>query len=74
MSFPITRRLRRPGTKITDEEIEALVRREVNRINESFVSYKRIKECFIREEEFPKTSTRKIKRYLFQGRDIHVRI
>lgn len=60
------------GTKITDEEIEDLVRREVNRINETFVSYKRIKECFIREEEFPKTSTRKIKRYLFQGRDIHV--
>lgn len=60
------------GTRITDEEIENLIRREVNRINETFVIYKRVKECFIREEEFPKTSTRKIKRYLFQGRDIHV--
>lgn len=60
------------GSKLTEEEVEELVRREVSEINETFASYKKIKDCIIHEEEFPKTSTRKIKRYLFQHRDIHI--
>lgn len=59
-------------TNITPEQIERWIRKEVDTINNSLPQYKRIREATIREEEFPKTSTRKIKRYLFRKRDIQV--
>ncbi len=36
----------------------------MTRINDELASFKRIKDFVICEEEFPKTSTTKIKRYL----------
>ena len=54
------------GIKATQEKIKEIIYKEINKINSSLISYKRIKEIFIREEELPKTSTRKVKRYLLK--------
>ncbi len=46
------------------EEIKEIIWQEVKRINQTLVSYKHITEINIREKEFEKTTTLKIKRYL----------
>ncbi|MCD6220231.1 long-chain fatty acid--CoA ligase, partial [Candidatus Calescamantes bacterium] len=45
---------------------------EIKRVNGKMADYKKIRRIVIREEEFPKTSTKKIKRYLFiqKGREV----
>lgn len=48
---------------ITDEEIKNKIWEEVKGINQNFVIYKHIKQIEIREKEFDKTTTMKIKRY-----------
>jgi len=50
---------------ITEDTIYKLLKKEINSINKTMAKYKRIRKIKIRSEEFPKTSTRKIKRYLF---------
>ncbi|KAF0219966.1 MAG: AMP-dependent synthetase and [Geobacteraceae bacterium] len=44
-------------------EIESLIRAEVSSACERLAPYKRVKKFTIRKEEFPKTTTRKIKRF-----------
>jgi long-chain acyl-CoA synthetase len=56
-----------------DPALETLLKNEVEIINSKIAPYKRIKGFKIQQEEFPKTSTRKIKRYLFTGRGIIVK-
>ena len=51
------------GKSITDEKIKKLVWEDVKRINQKLVIYKHIKAIEIREKEFEKTTTLKIKRY-----------
>ena len=48
----------------TEEELQQIIWEEIKKINTTLVSYKHIKEISIREEEFQKTTTMKIKRYL----------
>jgi len=48
----------------TNDELKQIVWEEVKKINQSLVSYKHIREINIREKEFEKTTTLKIKRYL----------
>jgi len=48
----------------TKDELKQIVWEEVKNINQSLVSYKHIREINIREKEFEKTTTLKIKRYL----------
>ena len=48
----------------TNEELKAIVWEEVKKINQTLVSYKHIRDINIREKEFEKTTTLKIKRYL----------
>ena len=48
----------------TKEEIKEIIWQEVKKINQTLVSYKHITEINIREKEFEKTTTLKIKRYL----------
>ena len=48
---------------IADDEIKAVVNKIVQEINNKFPNYKHIKEIFIRDKEFEKTTTQKIKRF-----------
>ena len=48
---------------LSDEEIHAKIKEVVEKVNKSTTSYKRIRKFHLREEEFEKTSTRKIKRH-----------
>lgn len=47
----------------TDEEIRNIIWEEIRKVNDKLVIYKRIKNLEIREKEFEKTTTLKIKRY-----------
>lgn len=48
---------------MTENEVEALIRQEVLTYGKDLADYKRVKKFTLREDEFPKTTTRKIKRY-----------
>ncbi len=48
----------------TKEEIKDIIWKEVKRMNQTLVPYKHITEINIREKEFEKTTTLKIKRYM----------
>lgn len=58
-----------PIHKIDFKEIEEIIFNVVRELNSKLPEYKRIKGYKILTEELPKTSTRKIKRYLFQKND-----
>lgn len=49
---------------LSKEEIYDLVHKEVKAVNKTLVTYKYIKDFNIHEEEFAKTTTKKIKRYV----------
>ncbi len=53
-------------------DIEKIIRDEIRKINEDLPVYKRITKFELREEEFPKTTTQKIKRHMFIERSIRV--
>lgn len=50
--------------QITDEFIRSKISEVIKEANEQLASYKRIRKFYIREREFEKTTTQKIKRYL----------
>lgn len=52
------------GVSITPELINEVIGEEVKKANAELSSFKQIKKFVIREEEFEKTTTQKIKRYL----------
>lgn len=52
-------------TTLSEGDIEELVKNEIKRVNEELPAYKKITQYEIRDEEFPKTTTQKIKRHLF---------
>lgn len=56
------------GESLTEKEIERTVKEEVGARCQPLADFKKVKYIQIREEEFEKTSTRKIKRYLFAHR------
>ncbi len=58
---------RRRGITPDDDFIYNLVQQEIERLSKDLASYKRVKRFALRYEEFPKTTTRKIKRHLFKG-------
>jgi len=55
--------------KITEDFMEKVISKHVREVSSKLVEYKRIKGWRIYREEFQKTSTKKIKRYLFSGKD-----
>ncbi len=52
------------GIQITDNLINDVIAQEVRTANNSLTPYKQIKKFYIRDQEFEKTTTQKIKRYL----------
>jgi len=52
---------------MTQAQIEALLRQEVLRIGKELADYKKVKKFTVREDEFPKTTTRKIKRFVVEA-------
>ncbi|MBI4551983.1 MAG: long-chain fatty acid--CoA ligase [Candidatus Latescibacteria bacterium] len=56
------------GRAVTDEFVSEVVKNEIRTRCANLADYKRVRDFDIRKEEFPKTSTRKIKRYLVKER------
>nr|WP_094551342.1 AMP-binding protein [Petroclostridium xylanilyticum] len=52
------------GKDYTDEQLYQLINAEVKEVNHKMPLYKRITDFTIRKEEFAKTTTKKIKRYI----------
>ena len=57
------------GIKITPELIQEVINEEVRKVNRELPSHKQIKRFRVREQEFPKTTTQKIKRQLVNTAD-----
>lgn len=49
--------------KVSEDELKRILKKEIDEINEYMPLSKRVKRFGIREEEFEKTTTKKIKRY-----------
>ncbi|TLM69395.1 MAG: long-chain fatty acid--CoA ligase [Deltaproteobacteria bacterium] len=52
---------------MTEARVEGLIRDEVLRLGKNLADYKRIRKFNLREDEFPKTTTRKIKRFIVEA-------
>ncbi len=70
--FPAQERLddyerNRDTGPMTESEVEALIRGEVLTACRALADYKRVKKFTLREDEFPKTTTRKIKRFAVEA-------
>ncbi len=50
-----------------EAELKKIISKEVNKYSSELAVYKRVKKFTIRHEEFPKTTTKKIKRFLVQS-------
>lgn len=57
--------LKRQHRKLTDEETDEFIRNEVKKQVSAIAEYKRPRRILVRWEEFEKTTTGKIKRYLY---------
>jgi long-chain acyl-CoA synthetase len=69
----IERHFSRERIALSEERQEAirnLLQEEIDERSKKLAAYKRIVHFKIREEEFPKTTTNKIKRYLFEGETV----
>ncbi|MFO8191738.1 MAG: AMP-binding protein [Bacillota bacterium] len=53
-----------PDQEMNEEKLYDLIQQEVKKVNSQLVPYKGIRKIIIRKEEFAKTTTRKIKRYV----------
>jgi len=52
---------------MTEKAVEELIREEVLKASRNLADYKRIRKFTLREDEFPKTTTRKIKRFVVEA-------
>jgi long-chain acyl-CoA synthetase len=52
------------GTAITDEEMKSVVAEEIAQVNAHLPAFKQIRKFYIRDREFEKTTTQKVKRFL----------
>ncbi|MCH7760793.1 AMP-binding protein [candidate division TA06 bacterium] len=64
--YPNYEELEKGNTK--DEEVIRIIDAEIKKHCDKLADFKRVKDFEIRKEEFPKTSTRKIKRFMIQKR------
>lgn len=56
----------------TEKDIYNLIKKEIAKYSANLADYKKPKRFTLREEEFPKTTTRKIKRYLFEKPSLEI--
>lgn len=63
----VRNKLERMGEEFSPEKVWELIGTEVRGTNRALEHYKKIRHFAIRLEEFPKTTTRKIKRFLFKN-------
>jgi long-chain acyl-CoA synthetase len=61
---------REKGYALDQHKVRETLRREVGRVNEQLAGYKRIKDFQLRDERFPKTSTKKVKSYLLESEPV----
>lgn len=54
------------GVEINDELMNKKIAEEIDKTNKQLANYKHIRKFYIRENEFEKTTTQKIKRYLVE--------
>jgi long-chain acyl-CoA synthetase len=52
---------------LSEADVEELIRHEVLAAGKRLADYKRVKRFTLRDDEFPKTTTRKIKRYVVEA-------
>lgn len=60
-------RQKHDGKPLSPKEIESIIRDEVLAAGKNLSDYKRIKKFTLRDDEFPKTTTRKIKRFVVEA-------
>ena len=60
------------GIEMSEVDVENIYKELVREVNENLPIYKKVTTFEIRDEEFPKTSTQKIKRHLFVERGVRV--
>jgi long-chain acyl-CoA synthetase len=54
------------GVKVNKDLIAKVLKEEIHKVNQGLPEYKKIADFIVRETEFSKTSTRKIKRYVLR--------
>ncbi|MDX9758658.1 MAG: AMP-binding protein [Bacteroidota bacterium] len=62
-------RLNADGTAVTPEAVAHMLQEEITRLNKRLPVYKQIRKVRIKDTEFEKTTTQKIKRYLVEKVD-----
>jgi len=67
MIYPDQEALDAYGRAVTMADVESLIRQEVQDVSQRLADYKRIRRFTLRDEEFPKTTTRKIKRFAVEA-------
>ena len=55
--------------EVTTQLIEKIINDEIRALNRQLIGHQQIKKVRIRDKEFEKTTTQKIKRYLIQQED-----
>jgi len=60
------------NVQITDELVKKTIAEVVKNVNKELASYKQIKKFYIRDREFEKTTTQKIKRYLVNNGGVNI--
>jgi long-chain acyl-CoA synthetase len=55
------------GVPITPELIHSTVQEEIDQVNKQLAGFKQIRKFYVREKEFEKTTTQKIKRHLVES-------
>jgi long-chain acyl-CoA synthetase len=63
----------RDNSAITPDLINSTISQVIKDVNKQLANYKQIKKFYIREREFEKTTTQKIKRYLIQNSGVNVK-
>ncbi len=60
------------GKKATEDDVNDLIKREIKLAQKELSEYKHVRHFRLMDEEFQKTSTRKVKRYLYNGEMVKV--